>query len=86
MKIRGVGLDWLRVRVNYSYLAFVAIGLLAFLRIQRFIHWRQELVCDGYCIAIYEGAGWPEHPRIESPGDLVKQLKIKLQVRATPKK
>lgn len=74
---------WLRLQIEYGYLAFVAIGLLNYFNIKIFVHWRQLLVCSGWCVAIYEEAGWGEHSRIISPGELAAMLTIKLQVRNT---
>lgn len=73
--------DSLRVRVEYGFAALIPIGLLNFLNIKVFLHARQILVCSGYCVAILEAAGWPEHSRIISPKELVSEMKLKLQVR-----
>lgn len=73
--------QWLRLPVNYGFLAFVAIGLLDWFRIKAFVHWRQILVCSGYCVAIWETAGWPEHSRIISPRELAAGLDLKMAVR-----
>jgi hypothetical protein len=74
---------WLRYPVNYGFLAFVAIGLLNWFRIKMFVHWRKVMVCSGYCVAIYESAGWPERSRVISPRELAAMLKLKLEVRPT---
>lgn len=79
--IDGAIRQWLRLQVNYGVLAFVAIGLLDWFRIKAFVHWRQILVCSGYCVAIYETAGWPEHSRIVSPRDLATGLVLKMAIR-----
>jgi hypothetical protein len=79
--IEGAVRRWLQVPVDYGFLAFVAIGLLDWLRIKAFVHWRQILVCSGYCVAIYEAAGWPERSRIISPRELASWLTLKLSVR-----
>lgn len=81
--IRKAALESIRVRVPYGYAATVAIGLLEFLGINKFVHWRKILVCSGYAVAIYEAAGWPEHSRIISPGKLSELLEYKLSVRTT---
>lgn len=72
---------WLRMPVDYGFLAFVAIGLLDWFRVKMFVHWRQVLVCSGYCVAIYEAAGWPEHSRIISPRELTRWLDFKTKIR-----
>lgn len=72
---------WLRLPIDYAYVAFVAIGLLNWLRAKIFVHWRQMLVCSGWCVAVYEEAGWGEHSRIVSPGELADMLKLKFEVR-----
>jgi hypothetical protein len=72
---------WLSMQVSYGFIALVAIGLLDWFRIKTFVHWRQILVCSGYCVAIWEGAGWPEHTRILSPAELTRGLKLKDIVR-----
>lgn len=74
---------WLRTPVDYAYGAFVAIGLLDWIKSQRFIHWRHLLVCSGWCVAIWESAGWPEHTRVLSPADLARLCTLKLEVRQT---
>ena len=74
---------WLRQPINYGYGAFLAIGLLDWLGIKMFVHWRKILVCSGWCVAVYEDAGWPEHSRIISPGELAALLVLKLEVRHT---
>jgi hypothetical protein len=79
--IDGAIRQWLRLPVDYGFLAFAAIGLLDWFRIKAFVHWRQILVCSGYCVAIYETAGWPEHSRIVSPRELAADLELKLAVR-----
>lgn len=80
-KIRVSILSRLRVKIDYGTVATIAIGLLNFLRIKLFVHWRQFLVCSGYCVAIYEDAGWSEHSRILSPQDLTELLALKFEVR-----
>lgn len=72
---------WLRLQIDYAYVAFVAIGLLNWLRAKVYVHWRQMLVCSGWCVAVYEEAGWGEHSRIVSPGELAAMLMLKMQIR-----
>ncbi len=76
---------YLEYPIDYGLAAFVAIGLLNVLRIKTFVHWRRVMVCSGYCVAIYESAGWPEHTRILSPGELASELTLKFGVRPIPK-
>ncbi len=71
---------WLSYPVDYGFSAFLAIGLLNWLRIKYFVRWRRILVCSGYCVAIYETAGWPEFSRVVSPGQLTEVLKLKFRV------
>jgi hypothetical protein len=79
--VEAAVLEWLRYQVDYGPGAFIAIGFLNWFKIKIFVHWRRLLVCSGYCVAIYETAGWPEHTRILSPRDLTELLTIKLAVR-----
>lgn len=72
---------WLSYPVEYGFVAFVAIGFLTWFKIKLVVKWRKILVCSGYCVAIYETAGWQETSRIISPGQLTGMLKMKLQVR-----
>lgn len=72
--------DSLRVRIDYGFPALIPIGLLNFLDLKVFLHARQILVCSGYCVAVLEAAGWPEHSRLISPKELVQDLALKLQV------
>lgn len=81
VKVRATTLAALRLKIGYGIIALPIIGLLNWLRIKVFIHARRVLVCSGYCISIYEAAGWPERSRIVSPEELVEQLKLKLEVR-----
>lgn len=72
--------QWLRHQVDYGYLSFLAIGLFNWLRITTFLHWKNILVCSGYCVAIYQTAGWKENvSRVISPGELTSHLKLKVQ-------
>ncbi len=79
--VRDAIFNSLRVKIPYSLVALVAIGLLSFFGIKKFVHWREMLVCSGDIVAILEAAGWPEHTRILSPGDLYGLLEPKLSVR-----
>lgn len=78
-------LRWLRQTVAYNFLAFVLIGLMELLRVRAFVHWRRKQVCSGAVVAIFEGAGWPEHSRVISPRALAAELKFKLAIRPAPK-
>lgn len=82
--IEAAIMDWLRGPIVYGYLAFILIGLLDRLRLNLYVHWRRILVCSGYCVAIYETAGWSEHSRIISPRGLAGLLTFKLGVEGTP--
>lgn len=73
--------DWLAHPITYGYAAFAVIGLRAWMHIKAFIHWRKVEVCSGGSVQIYEMAGWPEHSRMISPGELVGQLKARFEVR-----
>jgi hypothetical protein len=79
--------DWLAKPINYGFLAFIVIGLRCFLGLKTFIHWRKIMVCSGGSVAIYEQAadymrgfgmkipaGWDDHNRMLSPGELVDEL------------
>lgn len=76
---------YLEYQINYGFLAFIAIGFLNLMKIKMFVHWRNVMVCSGYCVAIYESAGWPEHTRVLSPGELASELVFKFGVRPLPK-
>lgn len=73
----------LRMKVPYGFLALPVIGLLDWLRVKVFIHARSILVCSGWCVKVYEDAGWDEHTRITSPRALAAELPLKLEVRRT---
>jgi hypothetical protein len=79
--VEGAIRKWLSYPVDYGFIAFVAIGLLTWLKIKYFVHWRRILVCSGYCVAIYETAGWPEFSRVVSPGQLTDQLILNFKVK-----
>lgn len=75
--------DWLAKPINYGVLAFLVIGLKCYLKLKTFIHWRKIIVCSGGSVQIYEGAGWPEHSRMISPGELTMLVgPLRLMVRA----
>lgn len=71
----------LRVRESYGAPALVVIGLMNWLRIKAFLHVRRFIVCTGFCVRIFEKAGWSEHTYILSPKELTQLLKLKLSVR-----
>ncbi len=71
---------WLSYIIEYGYSAFIAIGLLNWLRIKYFVHWKNILVCSGYCVAIYQTAGWQQCSRVISPGELTSMLNLKFKV------
>jgi hypothetical protein len=79
--IRGAIFEMLRAPIEYSYAGFLAAGARAFFNIQQAIHWRNKLVCDGFCVAVYERAGWTKHDRVIAPFELVDELRIKIEVR-----
>jgi len=79
--IRSAITKWLRKPIDYGYLAFFAIGLLNWLKVKMFVPWRKILVCSGWCVAVYEEAGWPRRSRVISPQELTEELELKLQVR-----
>lgn len=83
--VRSSILKWLQTPVDYGFAALFIIGLLDWFKIKMFVHWRKILVCSGFCVAIYEDAGWPEHTRIISPAGLASELKLKLEIRPTVK-
>jgi len=74
-------MNMLRIPLPYSLAALFVIGLLNWLRIKIFLHWRQLLVCSGYCVKIYEAAGWGDHSRLVSPQELAASLTLKIEVR-----
>lgn len=79
--VRQAVMGMLRVKVDYSVLAMLVIGLLDWVHIRVFLHARRRLVCSGWCVAVYEAAGWPERTRIMSPRELASLCVPKLQVR-----
>lgn len=83
-KAREAVQEALRIKIPYAFGVLPVIGLLDWLRIKVFIHARKLLVCSGWCVMVYERAGWPERTRVLSPADLVAQLTLKLQVRRAP--
>lgn len=70
----------LSVMTKYGLAALPVIGLLDFLKLKVFVHWRKILVCSGWTVMILEDAGWSEHSRIVSPADLSEMLELKLTV------
>lgn len=81
INVEGSIREMLRYQIGYAYFSLVAVGFLNWFKIKTFVHWRKMLVCTGYCVAIWEGAGWPEHSRVISPRELTEGLVLKLEVR-----
>jgi hypothetical protein len=79
--VRHAVLESQRNKIHYGAFALLVIGLLNWLRIKMFLHARRILVCSGYCVKVYEAAGWPEHSYLISPAELAGMLKPKLEVR-----
>lgn len=87
---------WLDERIEYGYLAFIAIGIECMTKRRRlFDNWRSIVVCSGGAVMIYEMAAqlqkahgrrapkeWLRHSRQLSPGELADELLFKLAVRA----
>jgi hypothetical protein len=74
--------DWLAKPINYGFLAFPVIGVKCALGLKTFIHWRKIIVCSGGSVQIYEMAGWSEHSRMVSPGELAAMVgPLRVQVR-----
>lgn len=70
----------LRTRIDYGYLAFVAIGITEWLKLKAYPNWRNSLVCSGWCISVYENAGWGKQSHLLSPSGVAKLLSSKLCV------
>lgn len=83
--IKRAIIEWLANPINYGFVAFVGIGIKCLiqrlLKVKLFIHWRKIIVCSGGSVQIFEMAGWSEHSRMVSPGELFDQLPFKLAVR-----
>lgn len=89
--------NWLGERIEYGYLAFIAIGIECLTKWHRlFDNWRSIVVCSGGSVMIYEMAGqlqkargrrvpqaWLRHSRQLSPGELADELLFKMAVRGT---
>lgn len=81
-RIEAAIFEWLAKPINYGFLAFIVIGFKCLFKIKSFIHWRQILVCSGGSVEIYEKAGWSEHSRMISPGELTMEVgALRLNVR-----
>lgn len=70
----------LRFVVDYSVLALVVIGLKEWLKLNLVIHWRNFLVCSGWCIWAYQLCGWPDCSRIMSPQKFSEMLELRFRV------
>ena len=80
-EIRKAALESIRVRVEYGFAAVVAAWVNEFFRINKVIHWRNQLECAGYVVKILVAAGWHNQSFIVSPTKLSTLLVIKLEVR-----
>lgn len=67
----------LEERVDYGIPALIVIGIINFFKLNVVVNWRKILVCSGYCMKIYEDAGYPRHTRILSPRQLFDMAKYK---------
>lgn len=85
--------SWLSKPISYGFAAFILIGLKCALRLKVIIHWRKIIVCSGGSVEIYEQAaaaaraqrgvvvaGWEDHDRMISPGELFSQLPFRFLV------
>lgn len=79
-KVEAAIIQMLALPIDYGFISFPVIGLLNWLKIKVFVHWRKIIVCSGFVVAIYELSGWPERSRVISPQELVDQLVLKFSV------
>lgn len=85
-KIRREAIESIRVRQDYGFIATVATGIIEFFNLPIVLNWRNIQHCAGYCIRIYDQAGWDvdgSHSYIVSPTKLCSMLKKKLEVRTS---
>lgn len=75
--VRQSIIENMKVRINYGFGALFVIGLLNFFKIRADIPWRRILVCSGFCMKIYQSAGYPDHTLILSPRDIFDLAKYK---------
>lgn len=80
-RIREAVLEASRVKTPYAFLLLPVIGLLNWVKAKVYLPWRRLLVCTGYCVMVYEKAGWQAPSRALSPKQLVELLEFKLAVR-----
>lgn len=79
--IRSAVFKWMREPIDYSFLASAVIGLRSWLGIKASINWKEQLVCSGWCMAVYQEDGMTRYSRVVSPAELVKLFKLKFNVR-----
>jgi hypothetical protein len=70
----------LRSVLDYSQLALFVIGLKEWLRSKLIIHWRNFLVCSGWCVYAYQTAGWKDCSRVISPQKFSEMLELRFVV------
>lgn len=68
------------IKIHYGFSALPVVGFLNWFRIKVFVHARRIIECAGFCIMIYELAGYPEYTRILSPVDITRLLVLRLSV------
>jgi hypothetical protein len=72
-------------RIDYGYEALPFIGLVEKLKLKLVIHWRNILVCSGYCARNWVDAGWKDCPSfVLSPTKLASLVRLKFAVTPTP--
>jgi hypothetical protein len=72
-------------KVDYGYEALPFIGLVEKLKLKLVIHWRNILVCSGYCARNWVDAGWKDCPSfVISPTKLASLVRLKFAVTPAP--
>ncbi|MEJ7804298.1 MAG: hypothetical protein WKG03_00025 [Telluria sp.] len=75
-------MDNLGRKVDYGYLAFVAIGLVEWLKLNLVVKWSKILVCSGYSVKNWQDAGWTgAASRVISPTKLAGMVHFKFSVK-----
>ncbi len=82
--IRHVALASLRESEEYGFINAAVTGFIEFFKIPITINWRKGRHCAGYCIRIYDRAGWSllggTHSYLMSPTALTARLTTRFRV------
>jgi hypothetical protein len=79
-RLKPAILEALRDTESYGFFTTIVTGIKEFFNIPITINWRKNRHCAGFCVSIYDRAGWGGHSYVVSPTALCSTLTMKLRV------